>query len=270
MLKNLYIMDNKGILLYSKSFEREQKYDDNLLIGFFTSITNFSREALGTAVKNVDLGENNKLIIVPKQDERLLGAAIVSSNDNNELVANILKSILQEFIDSYSPDYDTEKIIQEEMEKNIQSNLKGKIISTPIIRVVISWLINGSLIYPLILLSIYATLFLFEAFDLTRFIYDMDDLFTKFFPALILLSTGNIIILFLFPNFLFGILSPNRRIAISNSIIHLVVTIVLFAYSSEPAFAYIVIGHLPLTLIFSLFFLFFGIRFSSKRFLKKD
>ncbi len=267
MLKNLYIMDENGRLLYSKDFVREQKYDDNLLIGFFTSITNFSREALGTAVKNVDLGENNKLIIVPKQDERLLGAAIVSSNDNNELVSNILKNILQEFIDSYSPDYDTEKIIQEEMEKNIQSNLKGKVISSPIIRVVISWLINGSLIYPLILLSIFTTLFIFTALDLTRFLYG-DDLFTKFFPALILLSTGNIIILFLFPNFLFGILSPNLKVAIANSIIHLAVTIILFAYSTEPVFAYIVIGHLPLTLIFSLFFLFAGIRFSSKRFLK--
>ena len=268
MLKNLYIFSEGGILLYSKDFTREQKYDDNLLIGFFTSITNFSREALGTAVKNVNLGENNKLIIVPKQDERLLGAVIVSSNDNNELVAKILKSILQEFIDSYSPDYDPEKIIQEEMEKNIQSNLKGKVISSTIIRVVISWLINGSLIYPLILLSIFTTLFIFTAFDLTQYLYG-DDLFTRFFPALILLSTGNIIILYLFPNYLFGILSPNRRIAIANSIIHLVVTIVLFAYSAEPTFAYIVIGHLPLTLIFSLFFLFAGIRFSSKRFLKK-
>lgn len=268
MLKNLYIMDENGRLLYSKNFEREQKYDDNLLIGFFTSITNFSREALGTAVKTVNLGENNKLIIFPKQDERLLGAVIVSSNDNNELVAKILKNILQEFIDSYSPDYDTEKIIQEEMEKNIQSNLKGKVISSPITRVVITWLINGSLIYPLILLSIYATLFIFNAFNLTRFLYG-DDLFTKFFPALILLSTGNIIILFLFPNFLFGILSPNRIVAIANSIIHLVVTIILFAYSTEPVFAYIIIGHLPLTLVFSLFFLFVGIKFSSKWFLKK-
>ncbi len=158
MLKNLYLMDENGRLLYSKDFVREQKYDDNLLVGFFTSITNFSREALGTAVKNVDLGENNKLIIVPKQDERILGAAIVSSNDNNELVVKILKNILQEFIDSYSPDYDTEKIIQEEMEKNIQKNLKGKTTSSPIIRMAISWLINGSLIYPLILLSISSSL----------------------------------------------------------------------------------------------------------------
>ncbi len=58
MLKNLYILDENGILLYSKEFTREEQYDDNLLIGFFTSIANFSREALGTAVKNVNLGEN--------------------------------------------------------------------------------------------------------------------------------------------------------------------------------------------------------------------
>jgi len=268
MLKNLYILNENGKLLFSKDFTREQKYDDNLLIGFFTSITNFSREALGTAVKNIDLGENNKLIIIPKQEESLLGAAIVSSNDNNELVAKILKSILREFIDSYAPDYDIEKIIQEEMEKNIQSILKGKVISSPIIRVVVSWLINGSLIYPLILLSIYATLFIFMVFNLNQYLYG-DDLFTTFFPALILLSTGNIIILFLFPNLLFGILSPNRKVAIANSIIHLGVTIVLFTYSAEPFFAYIIIGHLPLTLVFSLFFLFAGMRFSSKRFLEK-
>lgn len=55
MLKSLYILDEHGILLYSKEFVKEQQYDDNILIGFFTSIANFSREALGTAVKNVNL-----------------------------------------------------------------------------------------------------------------------------------------------------------------------------------------------------------------------
>ena len=99
MLKILYIMNENGILLYSKEFSREEKYDDNLLIGFFTSISNFSREALGTAVKNVNLGENNKLILVPHDDEGLLGAAIVSSNDNNELVTRIIKEILEEMKD---------------------------------------------------------------------------------------------------------------------------------------------------------------------------
>ena len=90
-------MDENGILLYSKDFIK-QHYDENLLIGFFTSIANFSREALGTEVKNVDIGESNKLVLVPIQEERILGAAIVSNRDNDELVTQILKNILRRSI----------------------------------------------------------------------------------------------------------------------------------------------------------------------------
>lgn len=268
MLKNLYILDENGILLYSKEFAREEQYDDNLLIGFFTSIANFSREALGTVVKNVNLGENNKLVLVPIEDERLLGAAIVSSNDNNDLVTKIVKEILQEFIDSYSPDFDQEKIIQEDMEKVIQDVLRTKTIHSPFIRLALSWLFVAPFTILLIFVSINATLFVYAAFNLTQY-FNLEQLFSRFFPALILLSTGNIVILFLFPNLVFGFLSPNKIIAIMNSLIHLGVTVVLFFYSSEPAFAYITLGNLPLTLIFTLFFLFIGIRSSSKRFLKK-
>ena len=268
MLKSLYILDEQGILLYSKEFNRDQQYDDNIIIGFFTSIANFSREALGTAVKNVDLGENNKLILAPIEEEGLLGAVIVSSNDNNELVTKIIRNVMQEFIDSYSPDYDPEKIINEEMEKIVQDVIRPTTIHSPIIRIILSWLINAPFTILLIFVSINLTLFIYMVFDLNQYITP-DQLFSRFFPALILVSTGNIIILFLFPNLVFGFLSPNRNTAVMNSIIHLVVTIILFAYSSEPAFGYIILSHLPLTLIFSLFFLFIGIRSSSKRFLKK-
>jgi hypothetical protein len=268
MLKNLYLLDERGILLYSKEFSREEHYDDNLLIGFFTSIANFSREALGTAVKNVNLGENNKLVLVPHEEEKLLGAAIVSSQDNNELVTKILKEILQEFIDSYSPDYDPEKILQEEMEKILQDVLRTKTIHSPIVRNTLAWLINAPLTILLVFVSINVTLFIFAALDLTQY-FNWDQLFSRFFLSLILLSTGNIVILFLFPNLLFGFLSTNRNISVINSLVHLGVTIVIFFYSSEPAFAYIVLGFLPLTLIFALFFLFIGLRSSSKRFLKR-
>ena len=171
MIKNLYILDESGILLYSKEFTREEQYDDNLLIGFFTSIANFSREALGTAVKNVNLGENNKLILVPHEDERLLGAAIVSSRDNNELVTKIIKEILQEFIDSYSPDYDIEKILHEDMEKVIQDVLRAKTIHSPIIRNLLAWIINAPLTVLLVYVSIYVTLFIYAAFDLESIIF---------------------------------------------------------------------------------------------------
>ena len=100
MFKSLYIMDENGLLLYSKNFMKHQ-YDENILIGFFTSIANFSREALGGVVKNLNLGQNNKLILLPNTEERLLCAAIVGDNDNEDLISRILKNVLQDFIDTY-------------------------------------------------------------------------------------------------------------------------------------------------------------------------
>ena len=65
MIKSIYIMQENGVLLYSKNFLKE-KFDSNLLVGFFASIANFSREALNSVVKNMDLGEDNKLILQPR------------------------------------------------------------------------------------------------------------------------------------------------------------------------------------------------------------
>ncbi|MFX1567606.1 MAG: hypothetical protein ACFFCV_04470 [Promethearchaeota archaeon] len=267
MIKSMYILDENGILLYSKNFMKK-KYDENILIGFFSSVSNFSREALGSVVKNVDLGDNNKLILVTHSEERLIGAAIVSDNDNNDLVALILRNILQDFIDTFSPYDNPEKIYSNEMEKIIDQNLRGKIMHSPLIRISLSWLIVGPLSLILIFLSINTTLFIYNFFNLNQF-YTSDQLFTRFMPFLILLSTSNIIILFLLPNLILGFLAPNWKIALMNSFIYFVVTIIIYFFSAEPNFAYIVIGNLPLTIIFSLFFLFMGIRYSSKRFLRK-
>ncbi|MFX1313019.1 MAG: hypothetical protein ACFFHD_10440 [Promethearchaeota archaeon] len=267
MIKSLYILDENGILLYSKNYMKK-KYDQNILIGFFSSISNFSREALGTVVRNVDLGENNKLILVPIPEERILGAAIVSVNDKNMLVRLILTNILQDFIDTFSPDYDPDRIFPDDIEKIIRNNLKGKTMQSPRIRLLLSWLISGPISYFLILLSINVTYFIYGFFRLNRFV-NPDDLFIRFMPYLILLSTANIIILFLLPNLVLGFLAPNWKIAVINCLIYLVITFTLFFYSIEPDFAYILIGNLPLTLIFSLFFLFLGLRYSSKKFLKE-
>ncbi|MFX1408944.1 MAG: hypothetical protein ACFFA6_01220 [Promethearchaeota archaeon] len=266
MIKSIYFLDENGFLLYSKNFMKKI-YDENILIGFFSSIANFSREALGGIIKNVDLGENNKLILIPNSEERILGATVVSSNDNNDLVTLIVKNIMQDFIDSYSPNYKLETIYPNDMERIINNNLKGKVMPSPRIRLLLSWIIAGFLCYFLILLSINVTSFMYKAFKLNRF-FTPEQLFTRFMPILILLSTINISILFILPNLILGFLSPNWKIATLNCLTYLVITITLYFYSTEPNFAYIIVGHLPLSLIFSLFFLFIGIRYSSKKFFK--
>ena len=128
MIKNIYILSRNGILLYSKNFI-EQKFDDNLIIGFFTSIENFSREALESIVKYVDLGVDNKLILQPKPDEKIFGAAIVSSKDNNILVNKILDNILQDFIDDFSPNYDLDRKSKSKIDKNMPMvSIEGNLI----------------------------------------------------------------------------------------------------------------------------------------------
>lgn len=266
LLKSIYILDQQGFLLYSKNFMKEQ-YDENILIGFFTSVANFSREALNSIVKNVDLGENNKLILYPIDEENLLGAAIVNSNDNNDLVSSIIRDIMLEFVNLYAPDFNPEKIVQEDMEKVIDDNLRGKTLRSPFWRLFLSWIIVGPITPFLIFLSIFATMFIYETLNLNRLLTP-EQLFTRFMPALILLSTANIIVSFLLPNLILGYLSPNWKIALLNSLIHFSFAIALYSVSAEPNFVYIVLGQLPLTLIFSLFFMFLGTRLSSKRFLK--
>ena len=267
MIKSIYIMDENGFLLYSKNFMEDQ-YEQDILIGFFASIANFSREALGSIVKNIDIGKNSKLILFPNVEEKLLGATIVSSNDNNDLVMGILKNIVQDFVDSYSPDYNIDQILEEDMSQIIDSNMKNQILRSPIRRLILSWFIVGPLSLILILFSINVTIFIYEIFNLNRFLTP-ELLFIRFMPILVLLSTINIGILFLVPNMILGYLSPNWKIAVVNSLAYLVVTITQYFYSSEPNFAYIVIGNLHLSLIFSLFFLLLGIRYASKKFLKK-
>ena len=109
MIKDLYIMNQNGVLLYVKHYAKDH-YDDNIIIGFFASVANFSREALNSVVQNIDLGEENKLILLPNFEEKLLAAAIVNPVDDNDLVNSILKNVVQDFIDQYAPDYKPEKV----------------------------------------------------------------------------------------------------------------------------------------------------------------
>ena len=125
MIKSLYIMQENGVLLYSKNFLKE-KFDSNLLVGFFASIANFSREALNSVVKNMDLGEDNKLILQPMSKEKLIAAAIVNSSDNNELISQILNNIILDFINEIIVEESVENIDNVQVDKIVKENLKRK------------------------------------------------------------------------------------------------------------------------------------------------
>ena len=269
MIESIYIMNENGVLLYQQNLT-EENYDSNLLLGFFSSITHFSREALNSIIKYLDLGANRKLIILPMSREGLLGAMIASSKDDNNLLNQILRNFMLDFIDEYSPTYELEKIDNALMEILLNNNVKGKIQQSPIKRVAISWLIVAPMSYFLLFISILATEFLYNFFELDQLLFSQTEIFTVFMPSLVFLAISNVFIIFILPNFILGFLIGELKLSYGSSIILVIIVITLYFLSAEPLFAYIIIANLPLAFLVSFAFCYIGMKLSSRKFLTSE
>jgi len=248
------MLDN-GILLFSKNFMKT-KYDNNLLVGFFASISNFSREALQSIVKTIDLGEDDKLILHPRTSDNLIGAAIVSSKDNNTLMIDILNNIMLDFTHEFTT-YDnpdnidpiiTENIITENLHRKVFPSIPKLIISSFI------------LLVPLLSILIFVTIYITNTFQ---------DFFTHVQLALILYTSMTLLLLTLAPNLISGFLAPDRRYALFNTLVIILVEVAFYAVAVDRLFAQITFANLPINFILSLASADFGLRLSSRKYLRK-
>jgi len=247
-------MQENGVLLYSKVFLKE-KFDSNLLVGFFASIVNFSREALNSIVKNMDLGEDNKLILHPMSKEKLIAAAIVSSDDNNDLISRLLNNIVLDFINEVLIDDSVENIDTVKIEKLVKENLKRKNFPSQNKLIILTFFILLPLLFAILAVSIFLTN-LFE------------DWFTAIETALMLYSVINLLLLTIFPNLISGLLTPSKKMILVNSALIITIEIVVYSFFVNQLFRQITIANLPINLILSLAFAYMGQRISARRFLK--
>ncbi|MHA1689186.1 MAG: hypothetical protein ACTSYC_09565 [Promethearchaeota archaeon] len=268
MIESIYILNENGELLY-ENLLTESIFDSNLLIGFFSSITNFSREALNSVINYLDLGENKKLIIISMSREGLLGAMIANSKDDNSLLNKILRTVLLDFIDEYSPEYDVNKIDPVLMDKIVANNLKGKKQPSMKKRVIFSWLIVGPFSYFLLFISILTTQFLYSLFQIDQLLllYSQTEIFTMFMPAIVVLAIANILIIFTLPNFILGFLIGHLRISFISSFFLVIFILTLYFFSTTPLFAYIIIANLPFAFFVSFSISYVGTRLSKRKFL---
>ena len=269
MIDSIYILDESGVLLYEKNLTGIN-FDTNLLIGFFSSITNFSREALNRVIRYLDLGENKKLIIVPMIRERLLGAIIASANDDNTLLNQILTNILLDFIDEYSPYYEIERIDTTLLDILISNNLKGKIQLSIGKRIAFSWLIVAPISYFLLFISILTTQFLYSFFQLDQLLFSQQEIFTIWMPSLVFLAISNVLIIFILPNFILGFMIGDKILTFGNSTLLVIVVLTLYFFSATPLFAFIIIANLPFAFLTSFAFSYIGTRLSTRKFLTSE
>jgi len=248
------MLDN-GILLFSKNFIKI-KYDNNLLVGFFASIANFSREALQNIVKTIDLGEDDKLILHPRTSDNLIGAAIVGSKDNNTLMIDILNNIMLDFIHEFTT-YDNPDNIDPVITENIiTENLHRKVFPS-IPKLIISSFI---LLVPLLSILIFVTIYITNTFQ---------DFFTHVQLALILYTSMTLLLLTLAPNLISGFLAPDRRYALFNTLVIILIEVAFYAVAVDRLFAQITFANLPINFILSLASAYFGLRLSSRKYLRK-
>ena len=265
MIKQLYIMKFNGTLLFSKRFVKEGKIEDNVLIGFFASLTNFSREALESEIQYIDLGHDNKLVLFPQSNDKLLATAIVSSIDDSDLISKILRNILQDFIGAFAPDYNLDKIKGKDMERIIEENLQGKISRPLIKRLVYSWILLIPLCIFLNFLNITSREYIFPHLYLQKEIYTQEEIYTEVLPTMVVISLLVLMIVFILPNLISGYLVLNEKFAYLNSVIYLVLIIGIYFFTIESEFAYVIIAYMPLIFLISIGFAYIGFRLAKKR-----
>ncbi|MFX0134993.1 MAG: hypothetical protein ACFFDN_15235 [Candidatus Hodarchaeota archaeon] len=264
MIKSFYIMKQNGLLIYSKNYTKED-FEDNIMIGFFASIANFSREALRSVIKHIDLGQDNKLVLAEQQDEKLVAAAIVNSSDDNDLITKVLKNIMHEIIIMFSPDYESDKIDINEMEKIIDGNIKNKTSLSTIKRLVLSWIILVPITILIAILNLMATSYYFQYIFFEERTYSQEELITEVIPEVMVISMVIVVIVFVVPNLISGYITLNRNLAFLNSGLYLVVILIAYLYSVDPLFFFVILFYLPAAVFTSNVFAYIGFRLGIKK-----
>lgn len=257
MIENLYIMKTNGVLLHSYSPNAQD--DTDLITGFSASIANFGREALNTVVETIDFGDNKKLVLHPKYEEKLLLVAIAHKQDNIKLVTTILGEIAEEIIGKYAPKYTLDSLAVEQI---ISKSLKGKTVKSKALRQAISWLLIIPISIGLMFLSNFITLFMAELLGLNS---GSVDLFRKFLPSIFLIAFILNMILYVGPSILFGFLSLKKTITIFNSIIYVGISLLMFWLFNINTIVFILMSNIPLSLLLSIVFSFLGVSLGKKK-----
>jgi len=250
MIKALYILRSNGEILYSKNFV-DQEYNENLLIGFFNSVVNFSREALKSVVDFIDLGRESKAILELRPDEDIFGAIISSAKDNNALVKKILKDVLQGFIDEFSPNYNLEsRKSKDKVDEIYKRTMKGKGRYSILIRFIISWVLLIPLGGFLVFINIWASEFFIFSSTITTF--GIERLITRTVPQIIIVLFLESVILFGLPNFISGYILLNIKYSFINALIYLILVLISILLSVQSILIYPILSFLPFVIISSL------------------
>ncbi|MHA1314347.1 MAG: hypothetical protein ACTSRB_10600 [Candidatus Helarchaeota archaeon] len=95
MIYDLFIITEGGLGIYHKSFAHST-IDDQLLSGFLTAISDFSKETMGEKLSKIDV-QTEQLVIHFDRTLKITIAALASQKDNLSLIKKTLMEIAEAF-----------------------------------------------------------------------------------------------------------------------------------------------------------------------------
>jgi hypothetical protein len=98
MIKDFWVLNTSGLLLYSRNFTDLEKPDD-LLAGFFTAIRVFIEETTQGEIKSIIMKKQKFSYIL---GEDIIIVILTDKTDNDILIHKFLKIISKKFLAQYS------------------------------------------------------------------------------------------------------------------------------------------------------------------------
>jgi hypothetical protein len=259
MIEYLAILRQNGELLYSKNI-LNIAIEEEVLMGFFASVSNFSQEALQLYVDEISLGEFKKIILVNSPHDKVIIGAIVDRVDSKTAVRRIINELLLKFISNYGPQFSLEQIKSHEVD-GMLNGLFGKYVKVHNMRHRIkTWFVFGFLGILVRAISFLIGIRVLGLFNISQQNIDPS--------SFALLGTLNVLLLYGFPVFLDGYMAGTQKRAIRNSIIYLL--LIQFSYQGDAILGPILIGFLPVSIILTFLFSFAGVYYASQKYLFKE
>ncbi len=264
MLFSIFIFRENGVVLYSRNL-KEGTMDDQVLVGFFSSITNFSKEALQSTIQQLDLGADTQLVLHYRPKEEIVIAAIADARDDVDKVKQILSTVITDFIDEYGANVEESQVNATTLTESINQLLRQSTRKRGATMQFIALDFMIALFLPLYFLMEAILPSLVTGFFGPGVIVTTSFLITQFMPRIFLASVIYVFVTVPVPAFVTGFIAGEKRRAWQNFMGFFIIALILLALILQTVLSMIALLYAPFSIVIGLVFSWIGVRMAEKR-----
>lgn len=264
MFYSIFIFKENGVLLYSRNL-KEGRVDDQVLVGFFSSIANFSKEALQSTITQLDLGSDTQLVMHYRPKEEIVLAALTDARDDVDKVKKILSIIAKDFVEEYGANVDESQINATALTETITRLLRRSSRKRGAAMQFIAFDFLIVFYVPLYFLMERMLPLLFQDLFGPGVVFSETFLFNQFLPRIFLASVIFVFVTIPLPTVITGFIAGEKRRAWINFVVFYILALSLLAAILQTLLSVVAILYAPFSMVIGLVFSWIGARIAEKR-----